>query len=115
MNTNTLYAIIGLFALGALIGLYLLTLVLQKKETPKMAAFVHGIFVAIALILLIVYGINHPPTPIESIVLFVLAALGGLVLIFRDLTGKSLPKWLALGHGLIAIAGFIFLLVYALR
>jgi hypothetical protein len=112
---NTLYAIIGLFALGALIGLYLLALVLQKKETPKMVAFIHGIFVAVALILLIVYGLNHPPTPVESIVLFVLAALGGLVLIVRDLTGKSIPKWLAVSHGLIAVAGFIFLLLYALR
>jgi hypothetical protein len=48
----------------------------------------------------------------ESIVLFVMAALGGLVLIYRDMTGKSIPKWLAVGHGLIAVAGFIFLLIY---
>jgi hypothetical protein len=112
---STLYTVIGLFALGALIGLYLLALVLQNKETPKMVAFVHGIFVAVALILLIVYGLNHPPTPVESIVLFILAALGGLVLIVRDLVGKSIPKWLAVGHGVIAIVGFIFLLVYAFR
>src|SRR4051812_27211783 len=106
---NTLYLIIALFALGALIGMYLLSLVLQKKETPKFVAVIHGLFVAVALILLIVYSSNHPGI-VESIVLFVLAALGGLVLFMRDITGKSLPKWLALGHGLIAVAGFIFLL-----
>jgi branched-subunit amino acid transport protein AzlD len=109
---NTLYLIIALFALGALIGMYLLALVLQKKETPKFVAFIHGAFVASALVLLIVYNFNHPGF-IEAIVLFVVAAVGGLTLIIRDLTGKSLPRWLAIGHGLIAVGGFIFLLACA--
>jgi hypothetical protein len=109
---ETLYLVIGLFALGAILGMYVLPVVLQKKETPKFVAFIHGAFVAAALILLIIYNSNHPGL-IESIVLFVVAALGGLVLIIRDLTGKPLPKWLAVGHGLIAVAGFVFLLAYA--
>ena len=109
---NTLYTIIALFALGAIIGMYLLALVLQKKETPKFVAFIHGAFVASALILLIIYNSEHPGL-MESIVLFVVAAVGGLTMIIRDLTGKSLPKWLAVGHGLIAVAGFIFLLISA--
>jgi hypothetical protein len=109
---NTLYLIIALFALGAIIGMYLLSLVLQKKETPKAVAFIHGAFVAVALILLIIYNSQHPGL-IESIVLFVIAALGGLVLIIRDLTNKPLPKWLAIVHGLVAVLGFIFLLVFA--
>jgi hypothetical protein len=110
---NTLYLIIALFSLGALAGMYLLALVLQKKETPKFVAFIHGAFVAAALILLIIYSTQHRPQPIESIVLFIIAALGGATLIIRDLTGKSLPKWLALGHGIVAVLGFIFLLLYA--
>ena len=109
---KTLYTIIGLFALGALIGMYLLALVLQKKETPKFVAFIHGAFVAVALIMLIIYSMNNGPGLMESIVLFVMAALGGLILITRDLTGKPIPRWLAVGHGLIAIAGFIFLIVF---
>ncbi|MCE3227814.1 MAG: hypothetical protein K0S32_2365 [Bacteroidetes bacterium] len=110
---NTLYLIIGLFALGALIGIYLLTLVLQKKETPKFVAIIHGAFVIAALILLINYSMNEGPKPVESIVLFIVAALGGLILFIRDMSGKPLPKWLAIGHGLIAVAGFIFLLAFA--
>lgn len=110
---TTLYLIIGLFALGALIGMYLLALVLQKKETPKSVALIHGLFVAAALVLLIIYNVEHGPGLVESIVLFVVAALGGFVLFMRDLTGKAIPKWLAVGHGLTAVAGFIFLLVYA--
>jgi hypothetical protein len=110
---NTLYLIITLFALGAIVGMYLLALVLQKKETPKLVAFIHGALVVTALILLIYYSGTHTPGPIESIVVFVIAAVGGLTLIVRDLTGKPLPAWLAIGHGLIAVTGFIFLLVYA--
>ncbi len=109
---NTLYLIIALFALGAIIGMYLLALVLQKKETPKFVAFIHGAFVAAALILLIIYNSDHPGLT-ESIVLFIVAAVGGLTMIIRDLTGKSLPRWLAIGHGLIAVSGFVFLLVCA--
>jgi hypothetical protein len=108
-----LYTIIGLFAIGALVGTYLLAFVLQKKETPKFVAFIHGIFVAAALVLLIVYAFDHGPGLTESIVLFVLAALGGAVLIVRDLTGKSVPRWLAVVHGVTAVAGFILLLFYA--
>jgi hypothetical protein len=110
---NTLSSIIGLFSIGALIGMYLLALVLKSKETPKFVALLHGAFVVAALIMLCVYALNHSPSPTESVVLFVVAALGGMVLIVRDLSGKPLPKWLAFTHGLIALGGFVYLLVYA--
>jgi hypothetical protein len=110
---NNIYGIIGLFSLGALLGMYLLVLILQSKQTPKSVAFIHGLFVATALIMLIIYAVNNGPGLMESIVLFVMAAVGGLTLIYRDVTGKSMPKWLAIGHGLLAIAGFVFLLCYA--
>src|SRR6476646_3685714 len=103
---NTLYTIISLFSLGAILGIYLLSLILQDKKTPKAAALVHGLFVVAAVILLLAYVGDNTPSPLKSLVLFVLAALGGVVLIYRDLTGKSLPKWLVIGHGLVAIAGF---------
>lgn len=109
---TTLYTIIGLFASSALIGLYLLVLVLQNKETPKAVSFVHGGFVVVAFILLISYLVKNSPGPIESVVLFAMAAVGGVVLIYRDITGKKIPKWLAIAHGLLAVSGFIFLLIY---
>ena len=110
---NILYLIISLFALGAIIGMYLLALVLQKKETPKFVAFIHGAFVAAAFTLLIYYDYHHQAGLIECITLFIVAALGGITLIIRDFTGKALPSWLAIGHGFIALSGFIFLLIYA--
>jgi hypothetical protein len=106
-----IYSIIGLFALGALLGMYLLALVLQSKETPKFVALLHGLFVAVALVLLLVYAFNGGPDLIASIILFVMAAIGGFVLIYRDITARKIPKWLAVGHGLLAVAGFILLLV----
>lgn len=110
---NTLYLIISLFALGAIIGMYLLALVLQKKETPKFVAFIHGAFVVAALALLIYYDYLHQAGLIESVILFVVAALGGITLIIRDFTGKALPSWLAIGHAFVALSGFVFLLIYA--
>jgi hypothetical protein len=109
---TTLYTIIGLFALGAIVGLYLLTLVLKSKETPKAIVFVHGLFVVIALIMLIVYTTKNSPGPLESLVLFIIAAVGGIVVAFRDFTGKKIPKWLAVVHGLVAVTGFLFLLIF---
>lgn len=101
-----------LFALAALLGMYLLSFVLQNKNTPKGIAFIHGPLAAAGLVLLIIYAFYHSPSPIISIILFVLAALGGFLLIYRDITGKSIPSWLAIGHGTLAVVGFVFLLVF---
>lgn len=103
---------IALFATAALLGLYLLSFVLTDKKTPKGVAFVHGPLAATGLILLIIYALTHSPAPIVSIVIFAMAAMGGTLLIYKDLTGQSIPKWLALGHGISAIVGFIFLIMF---
>lgn len=103
---------IGLFAAAALIGLYMLYLVLQKKPVPKGAAITHGLLAATALVLLIVDMIKTGADTVQIVVLFVITALGGVVLFARDLTGRSLPKGLAIIHGLLAVTGFVFLLVY---
>jgi hypothetical protein len=110
-----IYTAIGTFALAAIMGIYLLTFILQKKETPKAIALLHGLFAAIALVLLIIYTVKTGADLVQSIVLFILAALGGFVLFVRDLMGKSLPKALAIVHGLLAVTAFVFLLIYALN
>jgi hypothetical protein len=100
------------FTLAAVLGLYLLSFIIQNKNTPKGVAFTHGPLAAIGLVILIIYAFFHNPTPMVSIIFFILAALGGIILVYRDLVGKSLPKWMAIGHGLIAIVGFIFLIIF---
>ena len=103
---------LGFFGLAALLGFYLLSYVLQKKETPKAIAFIHGPLAVVGLILLLVYAAYNTPFPLVSICLFVLAALGGLILIYKDLTGKPIPQALAIGHGLLALTAFGFLLAF---
>lgn len=108
-----LFLAILLFALAAMLGFYLLSFVLQDKNTPKGVAFVHGPLALLGLMILIIYAIQYQPAPIVSIIIFVLAALGGLTLIIKDLTGKKVPKWLALTHGFVALMGFFSLIFFA--
>jgi hypothetical protein len=113
LNFNSmLYTLISIFALAAILGMVLISHVLRDKETPKGVVIGHGLFAAIALVLLLVYVFENKPGPVESAVLFVIAALGGFIMLSRDLSGKKIPKWLAVVHGLLAVTGFIFLLLF---
>lgn len=107
-----LYTAIALFSLVAILGMILISFVLQDKATPKGLAFTHGGLAAAGIILLIAYSSGHTPAPFASLVLMIIAALGGFTLIYRDLTGNPVPKLLAIGHGLTAVAGFTFLLIF---
>jgi hypothetical protein len=109
-----IYTAISFFALAAILGMTLLYYVLSNKETPKGMAITHGVFAATGIVLLIYY-ITDNPGPIESLVLFVIAALGGAILFARDISGKKVPKWLAILHGLLAVSGFVFLLLFAFK
>ncbi len=104
---------IGFLSLAALLGLYLLSFVLRNKSTPKGVALAHGALAATGVVLLLVYVVREGPGPIESLVLFLLAATGGLYLLGRDILKGSIPKWVAIAHGLLAIAGYVLLLVFA--
>jgi len=110
-----LTAIIILFSLAAIFGLTLLTFVLRGKETPKGIVFLHGPIAATALILLIIYVVNNTVSPVPSMVLFIIAAIGGVILVIRDFTRKSVPKSLAVVHGLIAVTGLILLIMFVLK
>lgn len=48
-----------------------------------------------------------------SILGFVVAALGGFVMFGREISEKTISKWLAVVHGLIAVTGFVLLLIAA--
>jgi FtsH-binding integral membrane protein len=104
---------IALFALAAVLGLVILIALLKKKETPKGVVFSHGIVAAIALIILIVYGIQNPGNfPKLSLIIFILAALGGFYLFFNDMRKKPGPIAVAIIHALAAVTGFVLLLFF---
>jgi hypothetical protein len=105
-----------LFGLGALGGVTLLTLRLRGGNPPIGLALVHGVVVACALVTLTVAVIGgaHGPA-LVSLVLFALAAVGGVFLLSLHLRQRLLPVSVILAHGTVAAAGFVALLVAALR
>lgn len=108
------YASIGLFALAAVTGLLVLIKWLTNKTASKSVIYTHGIFAAIALILLIAFAVSNPENiPAASLSLFILSACIGFYMFFRDLKNKMTPTMVAVLHALGAVAGFIALLFFA--
>lgn len=100
------------FALAALLGLFLLTRILRNKETPKGISMIHGLLASTGLILLIIYSAcNNRQDLFVFVAVFVGAALGGLILIYRDIKGKTIPKPLALLHGALAVSAFLTMII----
>jgi hypothetical protein len=103
---------IVLFALAALGGGVLAVMRLRGRPTlPLGLAVVHGLLAAAGLIALIVAVVGRGLAAQTSLVLFIVAALGGSVLFAFQLRGKPLPVGLVLVHGLLAIVAFVLLLV----
>jgi uncharacterized membrane protein len=107
-----IYLTIVLFAIAAVIGILILKNWLTKANTSRTVVYAHGIFAAIALVLLIIQALRNPAAGFTtSIILFVVAALAGFYMFVRDLQGKFSPTGLAIVHGLVAAAGLVFLLL----
>ena len=110
-----LISTIILFAIAAVLGVVLITKVLQDKETPKAVVFSHGAAAATALVLLIIAYLNQGDSLLMiSMLIFIVAALGGFIMFGRDLSEKTIPKWLAVIHALAAVTGFVLLLIAVL-
>ncbi len=104
------------FAVGALFGLHILTHILKDKPTPKISVLLHGVLVAVALVMVIVAAANGGTGMLlTSMVFFIIAALGGLTMAYVDLGKKQPPpKMLAIAHPILAAIGLILLIVYAM-
>lgn len=111
-----LYLTIGLFALAAVMGVVLAVSIFRPApSTPKSVVVAHGLFAASALVILIYYAVKNPDNyPLVSLVLFVVAALGGFILLFNDLKSKPGPRSLVVIHALAAVVAFVLLLAFAL-
>ncbi len=110
-----------LFALAALGGLVMVAIRVSKVQNPPtILAVGHGILAAAGLILLL-YHVFTSTTPVPSMAqwasgVFVVAALGGLAMFAAfHMRGRLLPVWMMLGHGAIAVAGFVMLLMAIYR
>jgi uncharacterized membrane protein len=103
---------LAVLAVAALLGMTLLYMALNNKRVSVRLLFAHGILAAIGIILLLFYTFTRTPGPIESLVIFIIAAVAGALMGYKTLTGKSVPKWIAVAHGVIALGGYFFLLSF---
>jgi hypothetical protein len=107
-----LYVIIISFALAAVVGLIILKNWLTAQKTPRTTIYMHGILAALGLVLLIIYYVENGAKSLQTeLSLFVIAALGGFYMFFREIKGKMSPTWLAIVHALIAVTGFLFVIL----
>lgn len=107
-----LIAAIVFFLLAILVGFSMFSFVLLDKKVPRVLSFSHGPLALTGIVLLIINAYTHSTNMIVIITLFILAAMGGLFLFYKDLTGKPIPKWIAFGHGLLAFGTFLALVIY---
>ena len=81
---------------------------------PLWLAVVHGIVAATGIGILIYAAVSTgiPQLAMASLAVFVIAALGGATLLLGfHLRSKALPIPFVLGHGLIAVIGYVLLLI----
>lgn len=107
---------IFLFIIALCFGLGLLVTVLSDRPTSKPVILIHGGAALVGLLVIIVYMLkgHFQPLLIASIILFVIAALGGLTLFSFDWRAKPIPKALAVLHPLLAFTAFLLLVIYIL-
>jgi hypothetical protein len=103
-----------LFALSAVLGLSILIKWITNKSASKAVIYSHGIAAVIALLALIAFFMNHPvKILLVSIILFAIAAVAGLYMFLRDIKNRPSPLALAFTHALVALGGFVVLMLFA--
>ena len=110
-----IYVSLILFAIAAVIGISLAVPHARRKPVGIGHALSHGIFAAAGLVLLIVLlaAKGSAPLSLVSLILFIVAALGGFLLFGLHLRKRALPVPIIVIHALIAVGGFVLLLMAA--
>lgn len=109
-------ASIILFAIAALGGITLAAMQFGNRPLPFALALAHGVLAATGLVLLIAamaVAAAKGTILIAALILFIVAAIGGVILFSFHLRSQPLPMPLVLGHGLLAVVAFVLLLSQA--
>ncbi|MFP4469307.1 MAG: hypothetical protein ACLFPE_01410 [Bacteroidales bacterium] len=103
-----------LIGLGVIVGGVMAYFGLQKNPIPKGLAILHGALVGTGIILLLIYAIttgsHHKHW--DSIIIFLIAATGGVYLLMKDLTSNKPPIAVMIVHALIGLGGIVWLTVH---
>lgn len=106
-----------LLAVGALGGVVMaIVRLFQNINPPSWLAMLHGLLAAAGITLLLYAACTAgiPQLANAGLVLLVLAALGGLVLNLKyHAQNALLPRGLLVGHALLAVIGFLLVLLPA--
>jgi hypothetical protein len=103
-----------LFAVAAVAGLTMAIIHFRGVSPPRtVLAVLHGLFAASGLVVLLLALIETGFGGRAGIALglLVVAALGGFVLLSFHAKNQRLPSALVVGHALLAVAGFLTLLL----
>jgi len=110
-----IYAAIVIFLIAAAFGLMIASAIIRNQPTPKPIVYIHGLLGALALSLIVIYVIKNPDNnPMVSLMLLIIAALGGFVLFARDMSKKPGPVALVVIHAIMAVSGVIGLILFVL-
>jgi hypothetical protein len=105
------YAVL-LFAVAAVIGLYMAVQHFRGRTPPPAGlAILHGLLAVSGVVVLLLgvleTGFGTPHT--WALVLFGVAALGGLYLVSHHMRQKPLPNGVIIIHALVAVIAFLVL------
>jgi membrane associated rhomboid family serine protease len=115
-----IYHIIIIFSITALLGVTLLTFVLNNKPRPMPLIAAKGIFALVSICTLYFYvsdeTMDMKHAPMASVIFLSFATLGGVYLFFKDkvLGQENYPKWMVFGHAAAAVIGYVLLWIHAL-
>jgi hypothetical protein len=113
---DSVYLPLGLFAVGALVGLIMAARFFSGKMPPMLMPMLHGLFVVSGVVTLYLAisagGLSQYAT--YALYIFLAAAVGGLYLVSFHLRGKAPPNGVIVVHALVAAAGFVLLAATAL-
>lgn len=110
-----LYIAITIFLIVAVFGIIIASAILRNQPTPKPLVYIHGLLGAVALAIVVIYVMQHgDKNPMVSLVLLIVAALGGFVLFARDMTKKPGPFALVVIHALVAVSGVLGLVLFVM-
>lgn len=103
--------LIGFFLAVALAGTILAILELRGRKLPLQVGLLHGVAALAAIALLVVHDMHAPTNPLvnSATAVFVLAAMGGMLLFLLRALGQPLAGLVVVLH-----AGFAFVAILLL-